>query len=176
MFDLCGKSYYLKKTSASRRIHKVAFTLKLAFGVKPLDITGIYTLPKYLVMSMCLSLSLHRRLNESMCKKTIYRCTFTEIFNHCYRQHPYTIPDQSSTFHQPRFGAPGCPLLVIKGILPLKLAARPAPRWEVAEPTRGTNPPMCCIYPLVFPNIAGWNIPMFNRKYIFIQRVHFPAS
>ncbi len=23
------------------------------------------------------------------------------------------------------------------------------------------------LVPLVFPNIAGWNIPIFNRKYIF---------
>ena len=31
-------------------------------------------------------------------------------------------------------------------------------------------------YPLVFPNIAGWNMPIFNRKYIDSLRVHFPAS
>ena len=30
------------------------------------------------------------------------------------------------------------------------------------------------IYPLVFPNIAGWNITIFNRKYIDSIRVHFP--
>ena len=33
-------------------------------------------------------------------------------------------------------------------------------------------------YPLVNDHIAGWNdIPIFNRKYIFIEKVpHFPAS
>ena len=30
-------------------------------------------------------------------------------------------------------------------------------------------------YPLVVPNIAGWNIPIFNRKYIFNGSIFQPA-